>query len=255
MIGLRQQLLSFVCKQNRHTPSLMKAKTFQRGIISRAHIPYEGKSLHPLYSPETLAFHIRIHDRHTTAISRLLTGEQIEADTLEGLIKETAHEADTAGLFNNASAVWNHNFFFRCLTPNGHPPSQSFINHINFAFGSFDNFKKTFLRHSAAVFGSGWTWLASVNGHLEIIPTSNSGSLIPLGEDLVTPLLILDLWEHAYMTQYGSDVEDYIQTWFQTVNWKVVEENLEEEIKKKSSLQYRLLNRERSTEQKETQKK
>eukprot|EP01104_Vermistella_antarctica_P017422 TRINITY_DN6170_c0_g1_i1.p2 TRINITY_DN6170_c0_g1~~TRINITY_DN6170_c0_g1_i1.p2 ORF type:complete len:161 (+),score=35.81 TRINITY_DN6170_c0_g1_i1:222-704(+) len=138
--------------------------------------------------------------------------------SLEDAIRSTANDRSKAAEFNNLAQVWNHSFFWQCMSPNGGStaPSEELVERINLHFDSVDNFKKEFSNNATALFGSGWTWLVDRNGHLEIMNTSNAGS--PLGADCV-PLLTLDVWEHSYYLDHQNRRPEYIEKWWSAVNW------------------------------------
>jgi Fe-Mn family superoxide dismutase len=140
---------------------------------------------------------------------------------LEDIIKK----APAGGIFNNAAQVWNHSFYWNCLSPNGGgEPSGKLLDAINTAFGSFDEFKEQFTKSAVTNFGSGWTWLVHGENGLEIINTSNAGTALTSGK---TALLTCDVWEHAYYVDYRNARPQYVAAFWNLVNWDFVEGNLD----------------------------
>src|SRR5690606_34592892 len=150
-------------------------------------------------SAETLEFH---HDKHhntyVTNLNNLVPGTEFEGKDLESIIKTSS-----GGIFNNAAQVWNHTFFWNCLSPNGGgEPTGELAEAINKAFGSFDKFKEEFSKASVTTFGSGWGWLVKKSdGSLAVVSTSNANNPMTDG---ATPLLTCDVWEHAYYIDYRN---------------------------------------------------
>jgi Fe-Mn family superoxide dismutase len=185
-------------------------------------LPYAKDALQPHISAETLEFH---HDKHhatyVTNLNKLIPGTEFESMTLEDIVKS----APAGGIFNNAAQVWNHTFYFNCLSPNGGgEPSGPLADAINAAFGSFADFKEKFSTSGATNFGSGWTWLVkNGDGSVEILNTSNAGSA--LTEEGKTPLLTMDVWEHAYYIDYRNARPKYIAAFWNLVNWDFVAKN------------------------------
>ncbi len=184
-------------------------------------LPYGKDALAPHISAETIEYHYGKH--HQTYVNNLnnLTQGTPDADkSLEELIK-TAE----GGLFNNAAQVWNHTFYWNCLSPNGGgAPSGDAAAAINQLSGSFDAFKEAFGASAAGNFGSGWTWVVKdASGGLAIANTSNAGCPIRDGQ---TPILTIDVWEHAYYIDYRNARPDYIGAFWNLVNWDFVAQNL-----------------------------
>lgn len=185
-------------------------------------LPYDKKALEPHISAETLEYH---HDKHhatyVTNLNKLIAGTEFEDLPLEDIIRK----APAGGVFNNAAQVWNHTFYFNCLSPNGGgEPTGALADAIKQAFGSFAEFKEKFAASGAGNFGSGWTWLVkNPSGQVEIVNTSNA--LTPLTDTSVTPLLTMDVWEHAYYIDVRNARPKYIENFFNVVNWEFVAEN------------------------------
>ncbi|OOZ79270.1 superoxide dismutase [Solemya velum gill symbiont] len=185
-------------------------------------LPYEKSALEPHISAETLEFH---HDKHhatyVTNLNNLIEGTEFADKSLE----EIVISAPAGGIFNNAAQVWNHTFYFNCMAPEaGGAPSGEIAAAIDAAFGSFEDFKTAFSTSAATNFGSGWTWLVkNADGGVEIFNTSNAGC--PLTEGL-TPLLTIDVWEHAYYVDKRNARPAYVESWWNLVNWEFVNAQL-----------------------------
>ena len=183
-------------------------------------LPYAKDALEPHISSETLEYH---HDKHhqtyVTNLNKLIEGTEFADASLEEIIKKSS-----GGIFNNAAQVWNHTFYWNCLSPNGGgEPSGALADAINSAFGSFDAFKEKFSTSAATNFGSGWTWLVkNADGSIEIVNTSNAGN--PLTSEQ-TPLLTCDVWEHAYYIDYRNLRPKYVENFWSLVNWEFVAQN------------------------------
>ncbi len=184
-------------------------------------LPYAQDALEPHISKETLEFHYgKHHNTYVVKLNGLLEGTPDEDKSLEEIVKSSS-----GGVFNNAAQVWNHTFYWNCLSPNGGgEPSGALATAINAHFGSFDNFKTKFTDSAVNNFGSGWTWLVqNADGGLEIINTSNAAT--PL-TDGVIPLLTVDVWEHAYYIDYRNLRPKYMEAFWALVNWDFAEGNL-----------------------------
>ncbi len=184
-------------------------------------LPFKKDSLAPHISAETLDFHYgKHHKAYVDNINRLVTGTEFENKTLEEIIKK----AD-GGIFNNAAQVWNHTFYWNCLSPTGGgEPTGDLASVLKSNFGSFNEFKEQFTNAATKLFGSGWAWLAkTADGHLTIEVTSNAGN--PFKEDKVA-LLTCDVWEHAYYIDYRNARAKYIEAFWNLVNWDFVANNL-----------------------------
>ena len=185
-------------------------------------LPYAMDALQPHISKETLEFHyVKHHNAYVTNLNNLVPGTEFESLSLEEIIKK----ASVGGIFNNAAQVWNHSFYWNCLSPKGGgEPKGKLLDLINDSFGSFEKFKEQFTKSAVTNFGSGWTWLVqNSNGKLELINTSNAGTALTSGK---TPLLTCDVWEHAYYVDYRNARPKYVDAFWNLVNWNFVEKNL-----------------------------
>ncbi|MCC4265525.1 superoxide dismutase [Fe] [Oceanimonas baumannii] len=184
-------------------------------------LPYAKNALEPHISQETLEYHYgKHHNTYVVNLNNLVPGTEFEGKSLEEIIKTS-----TGGVFNNAAQVWNHTFYWHCLSPNGGgEPTGALADAIKAAFGSFDAFKEEFTKSAVTNFGSGWTWLVKkADGTVGLVNTSNAGC--PLTEAGLTPLLTCDVWEHAYYIDYRNVRPDYVKAFWALVNWDFVAEN------------------------------
>lgn len=184
-------------------------------------LPYAMDALAPHVSKETLEYHYgKHHQTYVTNLNKLVEGSDSATMSLEELIKSAS-----GGVFNNAAQVWNHSFYWKCLSPHGGgEPTGALLEAIHQAFGSFAAFKEQFTQASITTFGSGWGWLVQdAAGKLQIISTSNAGN--PMTSNL-KPLLTCDVWEHAYYIDYRNRRPDYLEAFWALVNWDFVASNL-----------------------------
>ncbi len=180
-------------------------------------LPYTLDALEPNISKKTFEFHYgKHHQAYVTNLNNLVPGTEFENADLETIVKK----AD-GPIFNNGSQVWNHTFFFLSFSPNGGgKPTGALATAIDNSFGSFEKFRETFSQAAATLFGSGWAWLVKkADGSLEIVKESNAGN--PLRNGL-TPILTCDVWEHAYYLDYQNKRPDYIQNFWNVIDWNVV---------------------------------
>ncbi len=189
-------------------------------------LPYADTALEPYYSAKTFSFH---HGKHHKAyvdnLNKLLPGSPFENATLEEIIMAAAGDATKAGFFNNAAQVWNHTFFWNCMTPDGGgKPTGKLAAKIDEAFGSYEKFAEQFKAAAVGRFGSGWAWLVLDGGALKIMSTPNAETPMTGGK---VALLTVDVWEHAYYLDYQNRRPDFVQTFLDhLVNWDFVAVNL-----------------------------
>ena len=185
-------------------------------------LPYAKNALAPHISEETLEFHHgKHHNTYVTNLNNLVPGTEFEGKSLEDIIKSSS-----GGIFNNAAQIWNHTFYWHSLSPNGGgAPTGAVADAINATWGSFDKFKEEFTKSAAGNFGSGWTWLVKkADGSVAIVNTSNAGT--PITEAGVTPLITVDVWEHAYYIDYRNARPKYLEAFWALVNWEFANANL-----------------------------
>lgn len=190
-------------------------------------LPYAQDALEPHITANTLSFHHgKHHNAYVVNLNNMIAGSEFEGKSLEDIMKATAGDASKAGIFNNAAQIWNHTFYWHSMAPNGGgKPTGALADKIDADFGSFDAFVDAFKTAGATQFGSGWAWLVlNTDGKLEVVKTLNAEC--PL-TDGVTPLLTMDVWEHAYYLDFQNRRPDYIATFLESlVNWEFAAENL-----------------------------
>jgi Fe-Mn family superoxide dismutase len=174
-------------------------------------------------SRETLEFHHgKHHQAYVTNLNNLIKGTEFESLGLEDIIRK----APAGGVFNNAAQVWNHSFFWNCLSPEGGgEPSGELRAKIDAKWGSFAAFKEAFHKSAVGNFGSGWTWLVrKADGSVDIVNTSNAATPLTSGDK---PLLTVDVWEHAYYVDYRNRRPDFVTTFLDKLaNWKFAQSQL-----------------------------
>lgn len=185
-------------------------------------LPYAKDALAPHISAETLEFHHgKHHNAYVTNLNNLIPGTEFEGKNLEDIIKTSS-----GGVFNNAAQIWNHTFYWHSLSPKGGgAPKGAVADAITKTWGSFDKFKEEFNKMAVGNFGSSWTWLVKkADGSLAIVNTSNAGT--PITEKGVTPLITVDLWEHAYYIDFRNLRPKYLEAFWALVNWDFANANL-----------------------------
>lgn len=190
--------------------------------VSQFPLQFSEKDLMPYMSAETLNCH---HGKHLATyiknLNDLITGTPYADMPLYEIIKQSATDTNAQKIFNNAAQVFNHDFFFRCLTPNG---GGDVPTELANAFGGADKFISEFRTAAAGVFGSGWAWVVRENSEIKIMTTKNADTPLAHG---ITPLLTLDVWEHAYYLDYQNRRADFIDAYLNhLVNWNFVLENM-----------------------------
>jgi len=183
-------------------------------------LPYAMDALEPHISRETLEYHYgKHHNTYVVNLNKLIQGTEFEKASLEEIVRKSG-----GGMFNNAAQVWNHTFYWHCLSPNGGgAPGGELATAIDAAFGSFAAFREEFTNKAVTVFGSGWAWLVrKADGSVAIVQTSNADTPLT-GKD--TPLLTCDVWEHAYYVDYRNARPKYVEAFWNLVNWEFVAAN------------------------------
>ena len=183
-------------------------------------LPYPRDALAPHMSAETLDFHYgKHHKKYLDTANEIIPGTEYESMALEDIIMKSSGK-----LFNQVAQVWNHTFFWNCLTPNSGEPGEKLADALIKNFGGIEAFKKNFFDVAAGTFGSGWAWLVkNSDGSLEIMSTANAGTPMTEGK---TALLTCDVWEHAYYIDYRNARPSYLEHFWALVNWDFVEQNL-----------------------------
>lgn len=191
-------------------------------------LPYPSDALEPFIDERTMEIH---HERHHgTYVNNLniaLEGNEDVPKSIEEIIKNISKYS--SAVRNNGGGHYNHVFFWKLLKPNGGgQPKGELMDAIKSAFGSFENFKNKFSEAATKLFGSGWVWLVKADGELQIGTTPNQDNpLMDISDFKGQPILCLDVWEHAYYLKYKNRRIDYINNWWNIINWKVAEENFQ----------------------------
>lgn len=187
-------------------------------------LPYADNALEPHYSANTFSFHHKKHhNAYVTKANELVAGTDLDKASVEEAIAE-AHKAGNQGLFNQVAQIWNHTFFWNSMKPNGGgEPTGDLAAAINRDFGSYDAFKEAFTKAAATRFGSGWAWLVKDGDKLAVTSTANAGNPMTEGK---TPILTLDVWEHAYYVDYRNARPKFIEAFLNNlVNWDFAASN------------------------------
>ncbi len=181
-------------------------------------LPWAKTALEPHYSSKTLDYHYdKHHKAYVDKANELVVGTGLEGKSLEEVIIESKKKG-LGPLFNNAAQIYNHTLFWESMTPNGGgTPTGPLLDKINESFGSFDKFKEQFVAAGLGQFGSGWVWLVEANGKLEIVKTPNAETPLTDGKK---PLLVCDVWEHAYYLDYQNKRADFLKVFVDKLaNW------------------------------------
>jgi len=209
-------------------PSDVQAEE-EEGTFQMNGLPYSYNSLEPFIDAATMELH---YSKHHLAYCNKLNAALKETNLTSKSIEEILKKLDTSksDLRNNAGGYYNHNLFFEILDANGGDAKDEVLEAINQDFGSFEAFKNEFSESATKLFGSGWIWLIKDNsGKLVITTTANQDNpLMPNAEKKGTPILALDVWEHAYYLKYQNKRKDYINAFFNVINWKKVNEKFKE---------------------------
>ena len=183
-------------------------------------LPYALDALAPHISKETLEFHYgKHHQTYATNLNNLIKGTEFEAMGLDDIVKKSS-----GGIFNNSAQIWNHTFYWNSLAPSvGGEPTGALAAAINTKWGSFAAFKEAFNKSAAGNFGSSWTWLVKkADGSLDIVNTSNAATPLTSADK---PLITCDLWEHAYYIDYRNSRPNYLNGYWNLVNWAFAAKN------------------------------
>ena len=183
-------------------------------------LPYAQNALEPHISAETLDYHHgKHHNAYVVNLNNMVPGTEFEGKSLEDIIKTSS-----GGGFNNAAQVWNHTFYWNCLSPNGGgEPTGELAEAINKSFGSFEKFKEEFTKCAIGTFGSGWAWLVKKpDGSVALSSTIGAGCPLTTADKA---LLTCDVWEHAYYIDYRNARPKYVEAFWNLVNWDFVAAN------------------------------
>lgn len=191
-------------------------------------LPYDKNALEPHIDATTMEIH---HDKHhagyTSKLNDAIEGTDLANHSIEDILKNVSQHS--GAVRNNGGGFYNHSLFWAVMSPDGGGnPNGAVADAINSAFGSFDQFKEKFSNAAATRFGSGWAWLIVKDGKLEVTSSPNQDNpLMDIAEVKGTPILGLDVWEHAYYLKYQNKRPDYIQAFFNVINWAEVNRRFE----------------------------
>jgi Fe-Mn family superoxide dismutase len=203
-------------------PTAARAET----PITLPALPYPENALEPIVSARTVGFHHGKHHRaYVDNLNKLIAGSELAESDLGTIVRETAGKPDKASVFNNAAQAWNHNFYWKSLTPKGGGiPSGKLAEMAETSFGGIDALKKELQNAAVTQFGSGWAWLVLEGGKLKVMKTSNADNPMISG---AKPLLVIDVWEHAYYLDYQNRRADHVAAVIDgLLNWNFALQNL-----------------------------
>jgi Superoxide dismutase len=184
-------------------------------------LPYPIDALAPHYSQETLEYHHgKHHNAYVVNLNNLQKGTEFEGMTLEEIVKKSS-----GGIYNNAAQIWNHTFFWNCMTPGGGgEPAGALADAIKKKWGSHAAFREAFVKSAVGNFGSGWTWLVKkADGSVDIVNMGAAGTPLTTADK---PVLTVDVWEHAYYIDYRNLRQKFVETFLdKLVNWRFAEKN------------------------------
>lgn len=189
-------------------------------------LPYAENALDPVISARTIGIHYgKHHKTYVDNLNKLITDTELAGLTLQEIISKTAGQANKAGVFNNAAQIWNHTFYWNSLSQEGGgEPPLILKQKIENSFGDLDSCKKELATAAMTQFGSGWAWLVMNGDKLEVTKTANAESPLSKG---IKPLLVIDVWEHAYYLDYENRRVDYVNAVIEKlINWGFAEDNL-----------------------------
>ncbi len=203
------------------------------GPFTLPKLPWDEAALDPVISARTIQFHYgKHHKAYVDKTNELVAGTPMADMRLEEVVRAAGKDKNQK-LFNNAAQAWNHTFFWNCLKPGGATPSGDFAKRIESDLGGLEAFNKDFAKAAVECFGSGWAWLVERAGKLEIVATSNAGTPITTG---ATPLLTLDVWEHAYYLDYQNRRPDFAKAVIEKLlNWEFAEQQLAKSAQRKAA--------------------
>lgn len=188
-------------------------------------LPFAKTDLEPYLSKTTLDFHYdKHHQTYLNNLNSLIKDSEWENLPLEIIIRETYQDPEQTAVFNNASQIWNHDFFWKSMVKNGGgKPDGDLQDQIDADFGGSEQFLVEFKNAALTQFGSGWVWLVIDGGKLKIVKTANADNPLAKGQ---IPMFTLDVWEHAYYLDYQNRRADFVEACFKIINWQFVEKNL-----------------------------
>jgi len=202
-------------------------RTVAAASVSLPELPFAQDALAPVISAQTLSFHYgKHHQSYVAALNKLLPGSPFAGMSLEEIVCRTAGKSEYAAFFNNAAQIWNHTFYWQSLMPVGKPRAVSapLSAAIKKSFGSMTDCNAALADAAKTQFGSGWAWLVAEKGILKVLKTPNAET--PLTQKGVTPLLTIDVWEHAYYLDWQNRRADYVKAVLdRLMNWTFASEN------------------------------
>lgn len=191
-------------------------------MFSLPPLPYGYDALGPAMSADTLRFH---HDKHHAKYVEVLNDLLQSQGGASGALEDVVRQAGPGKLYNNAAQAWNHAFYWDSMTPGGSQPGDALRSTFESAMGGWDAFRTKFVTEGVGHFASGWDWVVARNGAIEILSTHDAGGFDQF--EGATPLLVCDLWEHAYYLDYQNDRKAFIEHWFDNLaNWSLAERQL-----------------------------
>lgn len=205
------------------------------GPFALPKLPWDEGALDPVISARTIGFHYgKHHKAYVDKLNELVAGTPLADLPLEQVIARSAGNKESQKIFNNAAQAWNHTFFWSCLAPKGGgEPKGELAKRIDAELGGVARFREDFQKAAVECFGSGWAWLVERDGKLEILATSNAGTPLTMG---ATPLLTLDVWEHAYYLDYQNRRPDFAKAVIEKLlNWEFAASQLDASRSRKAA--------------------
>lgn len=191
-------------------------------------LKYDYNALEPHIDEETMRIHYgKHHAGYTSKLNNAISGTDLDSKSIEDILANL--DMSNSAVRNNGGGYYNHNLFFEVMSPNGGgKPSGELAKAIDTAFGSFDKFKDEFSTAAKTRFGSGWAWLcAHKGGKVTVCSTPNQDNPLMSGCDCGTPILGIDVWEHAYYLKYQNKRPDYVEAFFSVIDWDLVSKKYE----------------------------
>lgn len=212
------------------TPSI--AMKLNEAKFTLPKLAYAYNALEPHIDAQTMEIHYsKHHQAYVTNLNKALEGTDVSKLSLEDIVKNISKYS--TAVRNNGGGHWNHTFFWEILSPQKTEPSKKLLAHINKDFGSLDKLKEEFNKAAAGRFGSGWAWLIlKKDGKLKVVSTANQDNpLMDVAEERGTPILGIDVWEHAYYLKYQNKRADYVNAFWNLVNWEQADKNYSQKKK------------------------
>jgi Fe-Mn family superoxide dismutase len=207
--------------------STTKKEAVNESVFELAPLPFAEDALEPIISKRTVQLHYGKHHRkYVDTLNELVKGTEFETLALDDVVARAANNPAHQSIFNNAGQNWNHHFYWRSLAPGGARPSGKLLERLDRDLGGYEAFVEAMTKSATGQFGSGWAWLALDRGKLKVLSTANADT--PIAHD-VTPLLALDVWEHAYYLDYQNRREEHVKKVIdRLLNWEFADMNLTE---------------------------